>query len=197
MSFLNICLLAMSLSVNDSTCLDWEKSTVSDIKYQLQHTGNQEKEYFQGLLSGPGDTTTLREQRRAARCELFYAMKLFYPDLFGKYFIVETTTDGEIKANMALILDVTNADQAVLYVYEQTGNAWMPASITRDLKVDVSKGLEGLRTTFQQGHNKDAVIVSEFEWGVAKSSVFMVNRTLAENTWVTNILGEYIPSYKN
>jgi len=202
MKILSICLSIIMLLQEtqpgvDALYLGWNRATLADMKHQLQSVPAEQKEWYQNnidALHSTGNLNTDSIDKESLRHTFLSHLTSRFPKLFDNFLVIEITTSGEIQKIFKFVLDISDCAHPVIYGYQYKGE-WESIGIIKDTKLTVNKHLEQIQTAPQKGFNFEDVIVTRFMKGKVESSKYLAHFTLAEKSFVTDVLSRYISSY--
>jgi len=168
---------------DDDLCHEWAKYTIKDVEEQQQEMKNSNYGDFEATLR---DLTEIR-------CELISILLKAHPGILQNGFVIETTTGTDPQKELALAIDVSDSCNVRLYGFVKFNGDWKESKVLNMLKIKYIEGLAQIRVAQFNGMNMDDVIVSAFKGSHITDSKYLIQGTLAPDTWV----GEVIHSYKH
>ena len=181
----------------DALYLGWNKATLADMKHQLQNVPDEQKEWYQNNIDALHSTGNLNADsidKESLRHTFLSHLTTRFPKLFDNFLVIEITKSGEIQKIFKFVLDISDCTHPVIYGYQYKGE-WESIGIIKDAKLTVNKDLDQIQTAPQKGFNFEDIIVTRFVSGKVKSSKYFAHFTLAEKSFVTDVLSRYISSY--
>jgi hypothetical protein len=180
----------------DTMFLNWNKATISDIQTQMKSSKERRAWYEDKITSliSTDEFSVDSVVESSLRYTFLSHLKLYFPDFFDKYYIIEITRIGEIQRIYKFVLDMSDYNQMVLYGY-QYKNDWESIGTIKEIKLDINAELNQIHKEVGKGINLEDIIVTEFEKNNIKSSKYFVHFTLAKECFVRDILSHYISLY--